>query len=146
MKINVHIERLVFDGLSVASGEAALVQAAVEVELGRLLASELFAPASAFAEAHVAAGEIHIHPGRTAGDLGVEIGRSVFRGLTQSRFGLREQAERSPRGRFQRSVRGRGFPNFYELFNSKTEVDQGTTSDPAQVRISGPTQTNNQRR
>ena len=43
MNINLHIERLMLDGLSIASGEAALVQMAVEAELGRLLATELFA-------------------------------------------------------------------------------------------------------
>ena len=44
MNITLYIERLVFDGLSIASGEAAFVQAAVEAELRRLLANELFAP------------------------------------------------------------------------------------------------------
>src|SRR5439155_4921903 len=92
--IQLHIERLVFDDLSVASSETALVQAAVEGELGRLLASKLFAPALSFAAARVAAGEIHIHPGTTARDLGVEIGQSVFRSLIQS--GLAGGSRRGP--------------------------------------------------
>jgi hypothetical protein len=96
MNINLHIERLMLDGLSVASGEAALVQAAVEAELGRLLTSNLFASASSFAEARVAGGEIHLRPGASARDLGVEIGRSVFASLTPYGFGQRGQAKRVP--------------------------------------------------
>jgi hypothetical protein len=107
MNINLHIERLVLDGLETRSGEAAVVQRAAESELGRLLASELPAPASSSAEACVAAGEIHIHPGTTGRDLGVEIGRSVFRALTQSGFGLPGQAERGPKSRFDGPARGR---------------------------------------
>jgi hypothetical protein len=107
MNINLHIERLVLDGLAIGSGGAALVQTAAESELARLLASELLAPASSFAEARVDAGEIRIHPGTTGRDLGVEIGRSVFRALTQSGFGLPEEAQRSPNSRLDRPARGR---------------------------------------
>jgi hypothetical protein len=96
MNINLHIERLVLDGLAVGSGEAALVQTAVESELGRLLTSSLFASASSFAEARVAGGEIHLRPGVSARDLGVEIGRSVFASLTPDGFGQRGQAKRVP--------------------------------------------------
>jgi len=96
MNINLLIERLMLDGLSVASGEAALVQAAVEAELGRLLTSSLFASASSFAEARVAGGEIHLRPGASARDLGVEIGRSVFASLTPYGFGQLGQAKRVP--------------------------------------------------
>ena len=39
MNINLHIERLILDGLTVGRGDAALVQTAVERELGRLLAT-----------------------------------------------------------------------------------------------------------
>ncbi|MGH8527538.1 MAG: hypothetical protein ACREXY_26010 [Gammaproteobacteria bacterium] len=39
MKINLHIERLVLDGFPMERGRASLVQAAVEAELTRLLAS-----------------------------------------------------------------------------------------------------------
>jgi hypothetical protein len=96
MNINLHIERLVLDGLAVGSGRAALVQTAVESELGRLLTSSLFAPASSFAEARVAGGEIHLRPGVSARDLGVQIGRSVFASLAQSAFEPREQTKRVP--------------------------------------------------
>jgi hypothetical protein len=39
MNIKLHIERLVLDGISLSSGERPLLQAAVEAELTRLLAS-----------------------------------------------------------------------------------------------------------
>lgn len=39
MNINLHIERLVLDGISLSPGERPLLQAAVETELTRLLAS-----------------------------------------------------------------------------------------------------------
>lgn len=40
MKINLHIERLVLDGLPLDHHDAPLVQAAVETELTRLLVAE----------------------------------------------------------------------------------------------------------
>ena len=40
MNINVHIERLLLDGLSIAHNQGPLVQAAVEAELARLLAAD----------------------------------------------------------------------------------------------------------
>jgi hypothetical protein len=127
MNINLHIERLVLDGLAVGGGEAALVQTALEAELGRLAASSLFAPASSLAEARVAAGEIHIHPGTTARDLGIQIGRSLFRGLTQSGFGLLEQTKRNPRGRFDGPARRRGSSELLQTIQSenrsRSEVD-----------------------
>lgn len=39
MNINLHIERLVLDGIPLAPGERPLLQAAVEAKLARLLAS-----------------------------------------------------------------------------------------------------------
>ena len=74
------------DGLSVVSGEAALVQTAVETELGRLLANELFAPAESSAQAHVGGGEIRLRASVSPRELGVEIGRSVFARLTSDRL------------------------------------------------------------
>ena len=87
MNINLHIERLMLDGLPVASGEAALVQTALEAELGRLLANELFAPTESSAKAHIGGGEIHLRASVSARELGVEIGRSVFARLTSDGLG-----------------------------------------------------------
>ncbi|HEX4696965.1 MAG TPA: hypothetical protein VH254_04785 [Candidatus Udaeobacter sp.] len=87
MNINLHIERLMLDGLSVASGQAALVQTAVEAELGRLLANELFAPAESSSQAHLGGGEIHLRASVSARELGIEIGRSVFARLLSDGLG-----------------------------------------------------------
>ena len=43
-------------------------------------------------------------------------------------------------------AQGVDLQNFRKLFNPKIEVDQGAISDLAQVRFSGSTQTNNQRK
>jgi len=96
MNINLHIERLVFDGLSIASGEAGLVQTAVEAELERLLAKELFARPESSAQACISGGEMHLRPGVSARELGVQIGRSVFASLASYGFGQRGQAKRVP--------------------------------------------------
>jgi hypothetical protein len=94
MNLNLHIERLVLDGLSVANHEAALVQTAVEAELGRLLANESFAPVQSSAHAGVGGAKIHLPPGITARELGLEIGRSLFASLAQVPFKPREQTRR----------------------------------------------------
>jgi hypothetical protein len=44
MNINVHIERLILDGLSVPHRERPMLQAAVEAELARLLTDNGLAP------------------------------------------------------------------------------------------------------
>jgi len=124
MNISVYIERLILEGVPTASHQSDSVQAAAQSELSRLLASELFALASSFSEASVATQEIYIHPGMTAQDLGVEIGRKVFRGLTQSDLNCG-----SGRGAVRGSVSGgrlvsailQGFLRY--LFKSKANAD-----------------------
>jgi hypothetical protein len=44
MNINIHIERLILDGLPISHSQRPLVQAAVEAELARLLAADGLAP------------------------------------------------------------------------------------------------------
>jgi hypothetical protein len=94
MNLNLHIERLVLDGLSVANHEAALVQTAVEAELGRLLANERSAPVESSAYAGIGGAKIHLPPVVSARELGLEIGRSLFASLAQVPFTPREQARR----------------------------------------------------
>ena len=71
---------------------------------------------------------------------------SLQRAFPHRSIGLRQQAERRPRDRFDEPALGRGSSELYRVFNPKTEVDRGATSDLAHVRLSGSTQTNNQRR
>jgi hypothetical protein len=61
-----------------------------------LLRSELIAPIASSAQPRVAGGEIHLRPGVSAPDLGVQIGRSVFASLTPDGFGQLGQAKRVP--------------------------------------------------
>jgi len=78
MNINLHIERLVLEGLPVAGGQGAVVQAAAESELARLLTSEGFAPKASMAEAYITAGAIQLRPAATPRQLGRQIGQTVF--------------------------------------------------------------------
>jgi hypothetical protein len=107
MNVSLHIERLVLDGLPVTSSSSALLQAAVEVELGRLLASEPIALAASSVQTRVTGGEMQIRPGVSARELGGEIGRRVFASLTSSDFAASPRSQRtasSGRGN-QESVR-----------------------------------------
>jgi hypothetical protein len=59
MNVEVHIERLVLNGVAVAAAEQPALQAAVEAELGRRLAAEGLAPRL------LAGGEVQRLPGGT---------------------------------------------------------------------------------
>ena len=89
MNINLHIERLVLEGLGVARHEVPQVRAAVEAELSRLLAERgldlgLLA-GGAFAR--LDAGELSLPRGGGPAQLGARIAESVFGG-----FGGREKS------------------------------------------------------
>ena len=81
--IHLHIERLVLEGLPVAPRQGALVQAALEAELARLLREGGLAPAwradgaapSASADAVQLAGE------SDPAQVGRQIARAVYGGL-----------------------------------------------------------------
>jgi len=79
MKIKLHIERLVLDGLPIARTQGGKVRAAVEQELTRLLAiggvSHELRPGGAMPS--LRGGNIRIEKGANAGDMGREIARSV---------------------------------------------------------------------
>ncbi|MFO1434145.1 MAG: hypothetical protein U1F76_29350 [Candidatus Competibacteraceae bacterium] len=83
MNINLHIERLLLEGVPISRTQGALVKAAVEAELGRLLAAgglhaELLnggALASLKGETLHLSGENH--PAR----LGEQIARAVYGGI-----------------------------------------------------------------
>ena len=83
MNINVHIERLVLDGLPVTSSQGSLVQAAVEAELARLLTAEgLSADCLAGgAMPSLRAGGIHLMKDSNPTQLGQQIARAVHVGI-----------------------------------------------------------------
>jgi hypothetical protein len=85
MKINLHIERLVLDGLPIDHHDAPLVQAAVETELTRLLVAEgLHSPLnfSSGATPRVTAPRIQ-ELNQNPVQAGAQIARAVHGGLTR---------------------------------------------------------------
>ncbi len=83
MKIKLHIERLILDGLPVASNQGPLVQAAVEAELARLLGVNGLSHElrSGGAVPEVAAGPLRLASESTPSKLGQQIARAVYRGI-----------------------------------------------------------------
>lgn len=83
MNINLHIERLILDGLPIESRHHAQVQAAVEAELARLLTdgglhSELL---SGGALQSLRAGAIRVTNETGATQLGAQIAGAVYGGI-----------------------------------------------------------------
>ena len=87
MNINLHIERLVLDGLAVAPREHARFQAAVEAELTRLLTSDGLSAIllSGGAMPHLPATSIQLNDQANPIDLGQQIA-----GAVHGRIGNRE--------------------------------------------------------
>jgi hypothetical protein len=86
MNINLHIERLILDGLPMEAGHGARVQAAVEAELARLLVEGGLARElqSGGALPSVRAGAIQLTAESNSVQLGQRIARSVYGGIGQS--------------------------------------------------------------
>ena len=83
MNINLNIERLVLEGVGVAPGDEAILRAAAEAELSRLLTSGGLSPAlSAGGDAaRVPGGEVRLAEGGEARQLGVQVARAVYEGV-----------------------------------------------------------------
>jgi hypothetical protein len=83
MKINLHIERLVLEGLEVDRRNAPQIQAAVETELTRLLTdgglSTTFKAEAALVR--VQANAIQLRKGNSTADLGQQIAQSIYGGI-----------------------------------------------------------------
>jgi hypothetical protein len=87
MKINLHIERLIVDGLPLEQGDGARLQAAVERELARLLAggqrvTRLRADA---ATAHASGGSFTLAEPADAARVGRQIAGAVHAGIENTR-------------------------------------------------------------
>jgi hypothetical protein len=82
MNINVHVERLILDGLPVTSSQGSLVRAAVEAGLIRLLAEQGLRRSSTGAEPHVSAGSIQLMEDSKPAQLGHQIARAIYGTLT----------------------------------------------------------------
>ena len=80
MNINVHIERLILDGLPIAHRERPMLQAALEAELAHLLTSEGLAPnlQAGGAVQRLQGGTIQLTSGGDTGQLGLQIAQAVY--------------------------------------------------------------------
>jgi len=87
-RIELHIERLVLDGLPLWAGDAARIQAAIEAELSRYL-TEMPVQAEAFRSFQSSALEVVRAPAIDIGatmrpaQIGTRIAQSVSRGLAE---------------------------------------------------------------
>ena len=83
MHIELHIERLVLEGLAASPRERVLVQAAVETELARLLAEHGLSRelAGGIALPSLGAESIELSPGDDPWRLGEQIARAVYGGI-----------------------------------------------------------------
>lgn len=83
MNINVHIERLILDGLPVARSQGPLIRAAVEAELARLLAADGLAAGllAGGALPSVPASAIQLTSNTNPTQLGQQIAQAVHGGL-----------------------------------------------------------------
>jgi hypothetical protein len=83
MNINIHIERLILDGLPIAHNQGPLVQAAVEAELAQLLAADGLGPSLQAGGAlyRIPAGSIQLASDGNPNTLGQQIARAVYGGI-----------------------------------------------------------------
>ena len=81
MNINVHIERLVLDGVSLSPDDRPVLQATIESELSRLILQQGWpAPSRSTQVYRVAGNSVQIGQTIDAASLGQQIARSVHGG------------------------------------------------------------------
>lgn len=87
MNINIHIERLILDGLPITHRQRPLVQAAVEAELARLLTDDGLAPGlqTGGMVPHVPGSNIQLVGDNNPNALGHQIAHAVYGGIGVSR-------------------------------------------------------------
>jgi hypothetical protein len=83
MKIKIHIERLILDGLPISHSQRPIVQAALEAELAGLLAADGIAPElqAGGALPRVPGGSIELTSDDNPGQLGRQIAQAVYGGI-----------------------------------------------------------------
>jgi hypothetical protein len=82
MNIRLHIEQLILDGIGLDLDQASQVQAAVEVQLTRLLGEQSLPPLTAGAVPRLAGGDIAFTQADHPVHIGYQIARAVFSSLT----------------------------------------------------------------
>ncbi|BAZ11859.1 hypothetical protein NIES4071_36850 [Calothrix sp. NIES-4071] len=85
MNINLQIERLILDGVCIPHAQRPLLQAAVEMELRRLLAVGGLAPSLVIGGAvpRVDGGSMQITDTNNYTQIGEQIAQTVYRGMGQ---------------------------------------------------------------
>lgn len=85
MNVQLHIERLVLDGLDLGTAQPQQLQAAIESELARLLGEGGVAPALAggTALARIAVPAIQMQRGEPVASAGARIAAAVYGGIGQ---------------------------------------------------------------
>jgi len=83
MNVNLHIERLILDGIDVEPAHRPILQAALERELGRLIARGGVGPdlAAGGAVPSVRAGGFEMNAEKNPRQLGRQIARAVYGGI-----------------------------------------------------------------
>jgi len=91
--ITLHIERLILDGVPLSYSQRPLVQAAVEAELARLLASNglLAELRSGGTLRHVPGGNIQLSSDGNPHALGQQIAHAVYSGIGSKQSGGKQQ-------------------------------------------------------
>jgi hypothetical protein len=83
MNVELHIERLILEGISLPIDQQPQLRAAVEAELARLLAARGLSPelATGGAIPSVAAGSLRLAGEGNPAHLGIQIARAVYGGI-----------------------------------------------------------------
>ena len=83
MNINLHIERLVLDGLQLERGQGPHIQAAIEAELTRLLTEQGLAGTlqNGARLPSLPGAPMQFTPGSSPAQLGAQIAHSVYTGI-----------------------------------------------------------------
>jgi len=81
MKIVLHIERLVLEGLALGPTDPPRVAAAIEAEFGRLLCDTSTVPAASAATPRLTAPPVALAPGMAAEPMGRAIATAAYAGL-----------------------------------------------------------------
>jgi hypothetical protein len=90
MKLNLHIERLVLNGLPLSGSQGAVVQAAVESELKHLLAAGDLGHLKSGASPYSSAPPVQLAPEAKPLGLGRQIAKAVHDALAPNLTGPRE--------------------------------------------------------
>lgn len=82
MNINIDIERMILEGVAISPSQGRKLQAAVEAELTRLLATEGIPEnwESSGVVPHVPGGAIQVKPGTNPTKMGQQIAQVIYRG------------------------------------------------------------------